>query len=103
MSAAQTCVDESRYQEQVIYVGQKGPVYRLDCPLETVEPQSTSQVQLTWQKDCEQIHNQEGMTYLEFAHLSLESQGNYTCMQQGNSTASFTVRLIIKGKTFFIV
>lgn len=95
---AQTCVDESRFKEQVLYVGQQGPPYQLNCPLQPVQPQSSPQIQLTWQKDCQQIHSQEGKTYLEFASLSLEDQGNYTCIQQGNNTASFTVCLIIKGK-----
>lgn len=92
---AQACVNESRFKEQVLYLGQQPP-YQLNCPL-PVQPQSSPQVQLTWQKDCQQIHSQEGKTYLEFASLSLEDQGNYTCIQQGNNTASFTVRLIIKG------
>ncbi|XP_078113305.1 single Ig IL-1-related receptor isoform X2 [Sander vitreus] len=90
---AQTCVNESRFKEQVLYVGQQGPPYRLNCPL---EPQSSPQPKLTWQKDCHQLSTQEGKDYLEFASLSLQDQGNYTCMQQGNSTASFTVRLIVK-------
>ncbi|XP_051236671.1 single Ig IL-1-related receptor [Dicentrarchus labrax] len=89
LATAQTCVDESRFKEQVLYVGQQGPPYQLNCPL---EPQLT----LTWQKDCQQLLTQEGKAYVEFASLSSEDQGNYTCMQQGNSTASFTVRLIVK-------
>uniref|UniRef100_A0A3Q1JQZ0 Single immunoglobulin and toll-interleukin 1 receptor (TIR) domain n=1 Tax=Anabas testudineus TaxID=64144 RepID=A0A3Q1JQZ0_ANATE len=96
LTVAQTCVDESRFKEQVLYVGQQEPLYRLNCPLQPVQPQSSPQMQLTWQKDCQQIHSQEGKTYLEFASLSLEDEGNYTCIQQSNSTASFTVRLIIK-------
>lgn len=91
-------MDEGRFKEQVLYVGRQGPSYRLNCPLELVQPQSSPQLKLTWQKDCQQLLAQEGKTYLEFASLSLEDQGNYTCVQQGNSTASFTVRLVVKGK-----
>ncbi|XP_040893977.1 single Ig IL-1-related receptor [Toxotes jaculatrix] len=91
-TVAQTCVDESKFKEQVLYVGQQEPPYRLNCPLEPF------QSRMTWQKDCQELHNQVGKTYLEFANLNLEDQGNYTCVQQGNSTstASFTVRLIVK-------
>ncbi|XP_073327513.1 single Ig IL-1-related receptor isoform X1 [Pagrus major] len=95
-AAAQTCVDESRFKEQVLYVGQQTPPYRLNCPLELVQPQSSPQLKLTWQKDCQQLVAQEGKASLEFSSLSLEDQGNYTCMRQDNSTASFTVRLIVK-------
>ncbi|KAK2917749.1 single Ig IL-1-related receptor isoform X1 [Channa argus] len=96
LTVAQTCVDESRYREQVLYVGQQKPPYNLSCPLEPLQPQNTPQIQLIWQKDCQQIPSQEGKTYLEFASFSYEDQGNYTCMQQGNTTASFTVHLIVK-------
>lgn len=95
---AQSCVDESRFKEQLLYVGQQRPPYRLNCPL---EPQSSVQPQLTWQKDCQPLPTQGGKAYLEFASLTLQDQGNYTCMQQSNSTASFTVRLIVKGKYHF--
>ncbi|XP_026166852.1 single Ig IL-1-related receptor [Mastacembelus armatus] len=93
VTAAQTCVDESRFKEQVLYAGQQWPPYQLNCSL---EPQSSPQIQLTWQKDCQQLPSLYGRTYLEFSSLSLEDQGNYTCMQQSNSTASFTVRLTVK-------
>ncbi|KAK2842378.1 hypothetical protein Q5P01_012578 [Channa striata] len=96
LTFAQTCVDESRYKEQVLSVGQQGPPFHLNCPLQPLQPQNASQIQLIWQKDCQQIHSQEGKTYLEFASLGLEDQGNYTCMLKGNSTASFTVHLIVK-------
>lgn len=92
-------MDESRFKEQVLYVGQQGPPHRLNCPLELVPPQ----LKLTWQKDCQQLPAQDGKAFLEFGSLSLEDQGNYTCMQQDNSTASFTVRLIVKGKYCFQV
>lgn len=91
--AAQTCLDGSRFFEQVVYVGQPGPAYHLKCPLEL---QNSSQVKLSWQKDCQQLLDQEGKTYLEFRSLRVEDQGNYTCVQQGNSSASFTVQLIVK-------
>lgn len=94
---AQTCVDEGRFKEQVLFVQQQGPSYRLKCPLEPAQPPS----QLSWLKDCQQLNTQEGKAYLEFASLSLEDQGNYTCRQQGNNTASFTVHLIVKGKYYF--
>lgn len=93
-------MDESGFKEEVVYVGQQGPPYRLNCPLEPLQPPSSPQPRLSWQKDCQQLHNQEGKAYLEFARLSIEDQGNYTCMQQGNSTASFTVHLIVKGKYY---
>ncbi|XP_018521926.1 single Ig IL-1-related receptor [Lates calcarifer] len=93
VTVAETCVDESRFKEQVVYVGLP---YRLNCPLESFQPQTSPQSQLTWQKDCQQLQNQEGKAYLEFTSLNLEDQGNYTCVQQGNSTASITVRLIVK-------
>ncbi|XP_028285827.1 single Ig IL-1-related receptor [Parambassis ranga] len=89
----QTCVDESRFKDQVLFVGPQGPPYRLQCPLES---QGSPQIQSTWQKDCQLIHSQTGKTYLEFASLSEKDTGNYTCMPQGNSTASFTVRLLVK-------
>ena len=97
-------MDESRFKEQVLYVGQQEPPYRLNCSLEPVPPQGSSQLQLTWQKDCQQLLAHDGKAYLEFTSLSSEDQGNYTCMQQqGNSSASFTVRLIVKGKYCFHV
>lgn len=96
LAVGQTCVDESRFKEQVLFVGRQGPPYRLQCPLDPDQAQSLPQIQLTWQKDCLPLRNQEGKTYLEFASLSSEDQGNYTCMLQANSTAAFTVRLIVK-------
>ncbi|XP_037624130.1 single Ig IL-1-related receptor [Sebastes umbrosus] len=93
LADAQSCVDESRFKEQVLHVGRQEPPYRLSCPL---EPRSSPQPKLTWQKDCQPLLTQEGKAYLEFTSLSLDDQGNYTCVQQGNSTASFTVRLIVK-------
>ncbi|XP_041794322.1 single Ig IL-1-related receptor [Chelmon rostratus] len=96
LAAAQPCVNESRFKEQVLYVGQQGPPYRLTCPVELVQPLSSPRLNLTWRKDCQLLLGQEGKPYLEFASLSLENQGNYTCTQQGNSTSSFTVRLIVK-------
>lgn len=97
---AQSCVDESRFKEHMLNVGQQTPPYRLNCPL---EPRSPLQPELTWQKDCQQLPAQVGKGYLEFANLTLQDQGNYTCTQQSNSTASFTVRLIVKGKYCFRV
>ncbi|KAM9352567.1 single Ig IL-1-related receptor [Symphorus nematophorus] len=97
LTAAHTCVDESRFKEQVLLGGQQEPPYRLNCSLERVQPQGSPQLQLTWQKDCQQLHAHDGKAYLEFTSLSSEDQGNYTCVQQqGNSTASFTVHLIVK-------
>ncbi|KAK5619489.1 hypothetical protein CRENBAI_013874 [Crenichthys baileyi] len=90
------CVDESMFKEQVVYLGQQGPSFVLQCPLQTLQPQSFPQTLFTWQKDCQQLQNQEGKAFLEFSSISLQDQGNYTCMQQGNSTASFTVRLTVK-------
>ncbi|CAG5957900.1 unnamed protein product, partial [Menidia menidia] len=92
----QDCLDESNSTVQVLYVGQQWPPYRLQCPLKPVQPQSSTQIQLTWQKDCMQLPIQRGKAFLEFAMVTLQDGGNYTCMQKGNSTASFTVRLIVK-------
>lgn len=80
----------------MLYVGK--PPYRLNCPLEL---QSSPQPKLSWLMNCQGLLTQEDKTYVEFSNLSLANQGNYTCMQQGNSTASFTVRLIVKGEYYF--
>ncbi|XP_012735732.2 single Ig IL-1-related receptor isoform X1 [Fundulus heteroclitus] len=92
----QTCVDESRLKEQVVYLGQQRPSFVLQCPLQGHQPESFPQTLLTWQKDCQELQNQEGKPFLEFSSISLEDKGNYTCMRQGNSTTSFTVRLVVK-------
>lgn len=94
-------MDEGSFQEQVLYVGQQEPPYRLNCPLVSGESPSFPDSSLTWLKDCQQHDNQQGKAYLEFGSLSLEDQGNYTCKQNSNSTASFTVHLIVKGKNYF--
>ncbi|KAM3609914.1 uncharacterized protein V6R79_022392 [Siganus canaliculatus] len=96
LAAAQTCVDESRYRELVLYVGQQQPPYQLSCPLELTQPPSSPQLKLTWQKDCRQLLEQEGKAYVEFSNLTLEDRGNYTCMLQDNGTDVFTVHLIVK-------
>nr|XP_046249749.1 single Ig IL-1-related receptor [Scatophagus argus] len=96
LAVAQTCVDESTTEEQVLYVGQQRPPYQLNCPLKLIAPPGSPQLKLTWKKDCQQLPGQEGRSSLEFASLSFEDQGNYTCVHEGNSTASFTVRLIVK-------
>ncbi|XP_068459845.1 single Ig IL-1-related receptor [Clinocottus analis] len=93
LAEAQSCVDESSFKEQVLFAGQQRPPYRLNCSLET---QSSLQARLTWQKDCQPLSAQGGKAYLEFSTLTLQDQGNYTCMQQSNNTASFTVRLVVK-------
>ncbi|MEQ2164818.1 hypothetical protein GOODEAATRI_010601, partial [Goodea atripinnis] len=72
------CVDESRFKEQVVYLGQQGPSYVLQCPLQTLQPQSFPQTLFMWQKDCQQLQNQEGKAFLEFSSISLQDQGNYT-------------------------
>lgn len=89
----QTCVDESSFKEQVVYLGQQGHSYTLQCPLQT---QSFPQTLLTWQKNCRQLQNQEGKAFLKFSNITFEDQGNYTCMQRGNNTPSFTVHLVVK-------
>lgn len=94
---AQICVDVTKVKEQVIFEGPQRPPYQIKCPLEPVESSGPPLLQLAWQKDCQQLHAQKGKSYLEFANISLEDQGNYTCMHQGNNTVSFTVRLIVKG------
>ncbi|XP_038147215.1 single Ig IL-1-related receptor [Cyprinodon tularosa] len=92
----QACVDDGGFKEQVVYLGQQRPLYVLKCPLLTAQPQSFPPTLLSWLRDCQQLQDQDGKAFLEFSSLSLQDQGNYTCMQQGNSTASFTVRLIVK-------
>lgn len=91
--AAQTCVDETRVQEYVVAEGPQEPPYRLNCPLEPPSPL----VKPVWQKDCHQLPAQDGKANLDFASVGLEDQANYTCLHQGNSTASFTLRLVVKG------
>ncbi|KAM3870562.1 single Ig IL-1-related receptor [Diretmus argenteus] len=96
---AQTCVDEQRFTEQLLYVGQEEAPYRLSCPLLHPPPE---QLHLTWLKDCLQLPGPspssppQAPLFLEFPHLSLKDQGNYTCVVSDNGTASFTVRLTIK-------
>lgn len=96
LAVGQTCVDGSGFKEQVLYLGKEKLPYRLQCPLDPAQLNGFPQTQLTWQKDCQQFHNQEGKPYLEFTTLSLEDQGNYTCIRDGNGTSKFTVRLIVK-------
>lgn len=91
-------MNKSRFKEQVLYERQHGPSYSLQCPLQPVQSQNAPVVQLTWLKDCQQLPKQVGKTSLEFSNISLKDQGNYTCIHQGNDTASFTVRLIVKGE-----
>ncbi|XP_034032212.1 single Ig IL-1-related receptor [Thalassophryne amazonica] len=92
---AQTVVDQDRFKEQVLYLGQEPP-YRLYCPIESVWPQSTPQLDIVWLKDSVHLHNKEGRTYLDLPSLGFEDQGNYTCMEKDNDTTSFTVRLIVR-------
>lgn len=95
-TAAQTCIDVSKFKEQVVYLGQQEPFYRLNCPIELAQPQNSSQLRLSWQKDCEHLPYHDGKTFLQFDSLRVEDQGNYTCLQQqGNRTASYTVNLIV--------
>lgn len=91
--AAQACVDEARVQEHVVSAGPQEPPYRLNCPLEPPSPLSKP----TWQKDCRRLPAQDGEPFLDFASVRLEDQGNYTCVRQGNSSASFTQRLVVQG------
>lgn len=97
VSAAQTCVDEARVQQHVVSVGPQEPPYRLTCPLEPALSLGSPLFRTAWQKDCRQLPAQDGKAYLEFASVSLEDQGNYTCVHQGNSSASFTLRLTVEG------
>lgn len=98
LKSGQSCVNESRFKEQVLHVRQPGPSYSLQCPLRPVQSQNAPVVQLAWLKDCQQLPKQVGKTSLEFSSVSLKDQGNYTCIQQGNDAASFTVRLVVKGE-----
>ncbi|XP_061678750.1 single Ig IL-1-related receptor isoform X2 [Syngnathoides biaculeatus] len=92
-STAQGCVDENHFEERLLYAGQQDPPYWLNCSLEAVPG---AQARLTWLKDCLPLGAQQGNSYLEFTNVSSETGGNYTCFQSGNSTASFTVRLVVK-------
>ncbi|XP_068595575.1 single Ig IL-1-related receptor [Brachionichthys hirsutus] len=97
LAAAETCVDVSPFKEQVFYLGQHSPAYRLDCPLEPPQLLDAPRLNMNWLKGCQQLPDREGKAFLEFANLTLEDQGNYTCvLHQGNTTASFTVGLIVK-------
>ncbi|XP_075995692.1 single Ig IL-1-related receptor [Genypterus blacodes] len=98
-SFAQHCVDESRLEETALHPGQ-GPPYRLYCPLDLA--------QVTWLKECKPLPepspsspdpvpaSQDGRAFLEFSSLILLHQGNYTCIDERNRTASYTVRLTVK-------
>ncbi|KAF7224261.1 single Ig IL-1-related receptor isoform X2 [Nothobranchius furzeri] len=92
----QSCVDEGRFKEHVLYAGQQEPSYILKCPLQPALSQSVPEIQLTWLKDCQQLQKQVGKNFLEFTSVSIKDEGNYTCMQEGNGTALFTVRLKVK-------
>lgn len=94
----QSCVNERSFKDQVLYIGQHGSSYSLQCPLQSVQSQNEPKIQLTWLKDCQQLSKQVGKASLEFSSISLKDKGNYTCILQGNSTLSFTVRLIVKGE-----
>ncbi|XP_051917137.1 single Ig IL-1-related receptor [Hippocampus zosterae] len=91
------CVDEEHFEEDVLYAGQQDPPYRLNCSLGSIpHVQGDPRPQLTWLKDCQLFGAQQGNYYLEFANISVDAGGNYTCLQPGNNTASFTVRLVVK-------
>ncbi|XP_057692678.1 single Ig IL-1-related receptor [Corythoichthys intestinalis] len=94
LAHGQECTDAARFEERTLYTGQQNPPYRLSCsfPQTSGDPQPKP----TWLKDCQPLGAQQGNSYLEFANISLEDGGNYTCFQPGNSTALFTVRLIVK-------
>ncbi|KAJ0069237.1 hypothetical protein NL108_003139 [Boleophthalmus pectinirostris] len=86
---AQSCVDPGRVTEQVLFAGEQFPSYRLQCPLDPSP-------QITWLKDCVQLHSQTEKSYLEFITLNVEDQGNYTCANGNDGSLSYTVRLIIQ-------
>ncbi|XP_049578073.1 single Ig IL-1-related receptor isoform X1 [Syngnathus scovelli] len=93
----EACVDEDRFEERILNAGQQDPPYRLNCSLEPFpHAQGDSRPQVAWLKDCQQLSAQQGNYYLEFSNISFKSGGNYTCLQPGNSTSSFTVRLVVK-------
>lgn len=98
----QSCVNESQFEEQVVYVGQRALPYRLQCPLKSVPPQSSAQIQITWLKDCRKLPSQVTQTFLDFPSIRFEDEGNYTCVVQDNSTASFTVHLRVKGESYHV-
>ncbi|XP_068169419.1 single Ig IL-1-related receptor [Antennarius striatus] len=91
---AQSCVDVNQFREQVGYLRQ---AYWLTCPLEPPKLLSSPHLNMTWLKGCQQLPDLEGKVYLEFSNLSMEDQGNYTCvLRQDNTSASFTLHLIVK-------
>ncbi|XP_054633046.1 single Ig IL-1-related receptor [Dunckerocampus dactyliophorus] len=95
LAVAQACVDEGRFAEHVVYEGQQDPPYRLNCSLESTQhAQDDSQPHVAWLKNCQQLNT--GTAYLNFVSITLGDAGNYTCLQPGNSTALFTVHLIVK-------
>lgn len=95
----EACVDEDHFEEDVLSAGQQDPPYRLNCSLGSIpHVRGDPRPQLTWLKDCQLLGAQQGNDYLEFANISVDAGGNYTCLQPGNNTASFTVRLVVKGE-----
>ncbi|XP_077372790.1 single Ig IL-1-related receptor [Festucalex cinctus] len=94
------CVDENHFEEHILHAGQQDPPYRLNCSLESVShAQGDPRPQLTWLKDCQPLRALQGNYYLEFANVSLEAGGNYTCLLAGNSTTLFTVRLVVQASS----
>ncbi|XP_061630660.1 single Ig IL-1-related receptor [Phyllopteryx taeniolatus] len=97
LAHAQGCVDESHFEEHLLDAGQRDPPYWLNCSLEEVpHAQGDPRPRLTWLKDCLPLGAQQGNYSLEFRNISSEAGGNYTCLRSGNSTASFTVHLVVK-------
>nr|XP_057931132.1 single Ig IL-1-related receptor [Doryrhamphus excisus] len=96
-AVAQACVDEGRFVEHIVSEGQQDPPYRLNCSLESAQhAQDDPRAHMNWLKNCQHLDTQQGTAYLDFVSITLGDAGNYTCLQPGNSTASYTVHLIVK-------
>ncbi|XP_077565563.1 single Ig IL-1-related receptor [Stigmatopora nigra] len=91
----QECADGTRFEQRTVFAGQQNPPYRLNCSL---TPFPHPQPQVTWLKNCQPLSAQQGNSYLEFANISPEDAGNYTCFNSGNNTTSFSVHLVVEDK-----
>lgn len=84
---AESCVDSGPVTELVQFTGDPLSPFHLQCALDPA-------TQLTWLRDCVQMDPQPENPYIEFPTVDITGQGNYTCVNENNS--SYTVRLIVK-------
>ncbi|MFT7811949.1 single Ig IL-1-related receptor [Arapaima gigas] len=112
-----SCQDGQQVEQQVILMTASGP-QRLYCPLDAAGVrllQSGGGLSLRWLKDCVSLPWEDpslpvqtllsnGTAFLEFWHLLLEDQGNYTCTVylDGAPNASYSVRLVVKDPPCFL-